>query len=88
MTPHQCREARNSLRWSRHELAEAANVPLWFIALFEDKGDPDELYVEWEVRALYALREAGAQFPIENVRDEAGRLPSAPFAQAGMIPRK
>jgi len=65
MTPNQCRAVRDLLGWSRHELAVTAQVPLWFIAMFEDKGDPDERYVEWEIRLLSALQEAGAQFPFE-----------------------
>jgi ribosome-binding protein aMBF1 (putative translation factor) len=49
MTGEQCREAREPLKWSRHELATAADVPLWFIAAFEDgKATPDFL-VAYEV---------------------------------------
>lgn len=65
MTPKQCREVRELLRWGRHELAAAAEVPFWFVAMFEDKGDPDEAYVNWEVRLIRALDDAGARFPFE-----------------------
>ena len=44
MTGEQCRVARERLNWTRHELATATGVPLWFIAAFEDgKATPDFL---------------------------------------------
>jgi hypothetical protein len=44
MTGEQCRTARERLDWTRLELAAAADVPLWFIAAFEDgKATPDFL---------------------------------------------
>jgi hypothetical protein len=44
MTGEQCRAARERLNWARHELATAADVPIWFIAAFEDgKATPDFL---------------------------------------------
>jgi len=36
MTGDQCRGARERLNWTRFELSTAADVPLWFIAAFED----------------------------------------------------
>ena len=58
MTGEQCRVARERLNWTRHELATATGVPLWFIAAFEDgRPTPDflacnevELCVTLEVR--------------------------------------
>ena len=42
MTGDQCREARERVDGTRLELATAADVPLWFIAAFEDgKATPD-----------------------------------------------
>ena len=59
MTGEQCREARERLDWTRLELAAAADVPLWFIAAFEDgKATPDFL-VCYEVE-LHAALDAGA----------------------------
>ena len=39
MTPDQCREARELLKWTRQELASAANVTPWVIDAFEDGRD-------------------------------------------------
>jgi hypothetical protein len=45
--------------WTRHELATAADVLLWFIAAFEDgKATPDFL-VAYEVELRAALEAAG-----------------------------
>jgi hypothetical protein len=72
MTPGQCREARGLLGWTRPEFADKSNVPLWFVAQFEDRGDPDESYIEWEIRLLRTLEGAGARFPFEIVGGRAG----------------
>jgi ribosome-binding protein aMBF1 (putative translation factor) len=57
MTGDQCRKARERLNWMRHELATATDVPLWFIAAFEDgKATPDFL-VCYEVALSAALGE-------------------------------
>ena len=59
MTGEQCREARERLNWTRLELATATNVPLWFIAAFEDgKATPDFL-AGYEVDLRAALEAAG-----------------------------
>ena len=70
MTGEECREARERLNWTRLELATATNVPLWFIAAFEDgKATPDFL-VCWEVAMEAALGDAGAdESPRELGRD-------------------
>jgi len=36
MSPDQCRAARERLNWTCREFSEATDVPLWFIAAFED----------------------------------------------------
>ena len=64
MTGEECREARERLNWTRHELATATDVPLWFIAAFEDgKATPDFLAgYEVDLRAVLesaGLREVG-----------------------------
>jgi ribosome-binding protein aMBF1 (putative translation factor) len=62
MTGDECREARERLNWTRLELATATNVPLWFIAAFEDgKATPDFL-VCYEVELRAALEAAGVIF--------------------------
>jgi ribosome-binding protein aMBF1 (putative translation factor) len=62
MTGEKCREARERLAWTRLELATATNVPLWFIAAFEDgKATPDFL-VCYEVELRAALEAAGVGF--------------------------
>jgi hypothetical protein len=66
MTREQCREARERLDWTRHQLATAADVPLWFIAAFEDgKATPDFL-AGCEVYLSAALESAGVEFIAEN----------------------
>ncbi|MFZ2103864.1 MAG: XRE family transcriptional regulator [Roseiarcus sp.] len=60
MTGEECREARERLNWTRLELSTAADVPLWFVAAFEDgKATPDFL-VAYEVELSAALQSAGA----------------------------
>jgi ribosome-binding protein aMBF1 (putative translation factor) len=58
MTGEQCREARERLNWTRHELATATDVPLWFIAAFEDGRATPDFLVAYEVELSAAL-EAG-----------------------------
>jgi len=36
VSPNQCREARNVLKWTRRELADAASITLWVVAAFVD----------------------------------------------------
>jgi hypothetical protein len=57
MTGDQCRAARERLNWTRFELSTAADVPLWFIAAFEDEATPDFL-AGYEVY-LSAVLDAG-----------------------------
>jgi hypothetical protein len=47
MTGDQCREARGRLNWTRSELAAATNVPLWFIAAFEDGKATPAFLILW-----------------------------------------
>jgi hypothetical protein len=62
MTGEQCREARELLNSTRFELAAATNVPVWFIAAFEDgKATPDFL-AGYEVDLRAAPESAGAEF--------------------------
>ena len=62
MTGEQCRKARRLLDWTRRDLSTATNVPVWFIAAFEDgKATPDFL-VCYEVDLETALEAAGVEF--------------------------
>jgi len=65
MTPEQCRAARDKLRWTRAELSDAARVPLWFIAAYEDGKDTAEFLAGFEVDMQRVFEEAGIGFPLE-----------------------
>ena len=60
MTPDQCRAAREHRNWARDELRKAADVPLWFVAAFEDGKETPGFLVCWEVAIEAALGDAGA----------------------------
>ncbi len=62
MTPDQCREAREVLRWTQRELADAAGVPLWFVVAFEDEDAPAFL-AHYEIAMRDALEAVGIGFP-------------------------
>jgi hypothetical protein len=63
MSPEQRREARERLNWTRHELVVAANVPLWFIAAFEDGKETPAFLAHYEVAMREALEDEGIGFP-------------------------
>jgi hypothetical protein len=66
MSPEQCRAARERLKWSRHDLAVAADVPLWFIAAFEDRKETAAaLLARYELTMHDALEAVGIGFPFE-----------------------
>jgi hypothetical protein len=66
MSPEQCREARERLKWSRHDLAVAADVPLWFIAAFEEQNDTAAAFLaHYELAMRDALEAVGIGFPFE-----------------------
>ena len=65
MSPEQCREAREKLKWTRQELAKAAEVPLWFIAAFEDGKDIPEFSAAYEADMRRVFEEVGIGFPFE-----------------------
>jgi transcriptional regulator with XRE-family HTH domain len=62
MTADQCRKARELLKWTRQELASAANVTPWVIDAFEDGRDVSPSHVD-AIRA--ALEAVGVGFPFE-----------------------
>ena len=59
MTGEECREARQRMNWTRHELSTAADVPLWFIAAFEDGRSTPDFLVAYEYELRAALESAG-----------------------------
>jgi transcriptional regulator with XRE-family HTH domain len=67
MTPDQCREARELLRWTQGELAEAADVPSWFVVAFEDEDSPAFL-AHYEIAMREALEAAGINFETDDVQ--------------------
>ena len=72
MTPDQCRAGREHRNWTCDELRKAADVPLWFVAAFEDGKETPGFLVCWEVAMEAALGVAGAD---ESPR-ELGRNPT------------
>lgn len=62
MSPDQCREARERLKWTRQQLAVAADVPLWFIAAFEDGRDTAAFLAHYEIAMRKTLEDVGVGF--------------------------
>jgi hypothetical protein len=64
VSPDQYREARDRLRWSQGECADAADVPLWFVVAFEDDDSPAFL-AHYEIALREALEAVGISFAFE-----------------------
>ena len=62
MSPDQCRQARDILKWTHGELAEAAGITPWVIAAFEEGREASPAHEE-AIRS--ALEAAGIGFPFE-----------------------
>ena len=80
MSPEQCREARERLNWTRHELAVAAEVPLWFIASFEEGTETAAFLAHYELAIRQALEDVGIGFPYVLENGEARAGPRDAFA--------
>jgi transcriptional regulator with XRE-family HTH domain len=68
VSPDQCREARDILKWTPSELAQAADVTPWVVAAFEEGREvlpPDEA----AIRA--ALEAVGISFSFEIANGRA-----------------
>jgi hypothetical protein len=80
MSPEQCREARARLNWTRHELAVAAEVPLWFIAAFEEGTETAAFLAHYELAIRQALEDVGIGFPyvLENGEAKPARVTYSP----------
>ena len=80
MSPDQCRAGRERLNWTRRELSEATDVPLWFIAAFEDGKETFAFLAGYEL----AMRDAfeafgiGFQFEIEDGKAKPAGVTYAP----------
>ncbi|MGA2487548.1 MAG: hypothetical protein ABSF49_16390 [Roseiarcus sp.] len=70
MSPDQCRQARDLLKWSRFDLAKAADVPLWFVALFEDGKEIRYFYMDYKGSMQKMLEARGFEFPFGLVDGE------------------
>jgi DNA-binding XRE family transcriptional regulator len=60
--PDQCREARRLLRWTQRDLADAADVQLWFVVAFED-GDSPAFLLHYKIALRKTLERVGIGFP-------------------------
>ena len=67
MSPSQCSEARERLNWSRQQLATAADVPVWFVAAFEDGKETAAFLAHYEDALRQALVDVGVGFPFALV---------------------
>jgi hypothetical protein len=70
MSPDQCRQARDLLRWSRYDLAKAADAPLWFVAMFEDGKEGWHFYMDYKDSMQKALEARGFEFPFGLIDGE------------------
>ena len=71
MSPDQCRAARERINWTRHELSQAADVLLWFIAAFEDGKETAAFLAGYELSMRDAFEAAGVGFLFEIDGGEA-----------------
>ena len=62
MSPDQCREARELLRWTRQELAGTAGVAPWAVNAFEEGR---EVLTGYKAAFRTALEAVGIGFPFE-----------------------
>jgi hypothetical protein len=65
VSPDQCREGHERLNWTRRELSEATDVPLWFIAAFEDGRDTAAFLAGYLVDMRRSLEAFGIGFQFE-----------------------
>jgi DNA-binding XRE family transcriptional regulator len=68
VSPNQCRQARDILKWTPSELAEAAGVTPWIIAAFEEGREVSPAHEEAIRTALEAV---GIGFPFEIANGSA-----------------
>jgi hypothetical protein len=68
VSPDQCRQARDILKWTPRELAEAAAVTPWVVAAFEEGREVSPAHEE-AIRS--ALEAVGIGFPFETANGRA-----------------
>ena len=68
MTPWQCRDARQLLKWSQDDLAAASRVPAEIVAMFEDGKLVGMMDLQVLMRS--ALEAVGIGFPFTIERGE------------------
>jgi hypothetical protein len=66
MSPEQRRAARERLNWTRRQLFEATDVPLWFIAAFEDGKEMAAFLTGYELAMRDAFEESVS--PLTDLR--------------------
>jgi len=62
MSPDQCRQAREVLKWTGNELAQAAGVTPWIVTAFEEGREVLPIY---GAAIREALEGVGIGFPFE-----------------------
>jgi hypothetical protein len=65
VSPDQCRAAREHLNWTRRELSEATDVPLWFIVAFEEGKEMAAFLAGHEISMRDAFEAVGVGFLFE-----------------------
>jgi hypothetical protein len=68
VSPDQCRQARDILKWNQGELAQATGVTAWVVAAFEDGK---EVLPEYHAAIRAGLEAVGIGFPFEIVKGRA-----------------
>ena len=68
MTPWQCRDARELLKWSQEDLATASRVPAEIVAMFEDGTLVGMM--DLQVKLRVTLEAAGIAFPFTIERGQ------------------
>ena len=66
MTPWQCRDARNLLKWSQEDLAAASRVPVEIVANFEAGELVGMLHLQLRMRDEMEAVGIGFPFTIER----------------------
>ena len=81
-----CHEARTFLKWTRRELADATDAPLWFVvAAFEAGRDILPVY-EIEIRAALEAVGIGFPFEIEDGRFTRAGVTDSPIRKETLAP--
>jgi hypothetical protein len=75
VSPEQCSEARGILKWTPRQLADAADVPLWFITAFEDGRETAAFLAGFKTAIRETLEAVGIGFPFEITNGRLWPLP-------------